>query len=88
MRGTAVLAGLAAATCWLVLFSLLGSGLASRVWWTVVAGGAAWLSALLLVRYGDRGVAVGVAVATGIGWAIAGGAVAVHWGLTGDWPLW
>lgn len=88
MRGLAVLAGLAGATCWLVLFSLLGTGLPDQVWWTFAAGCVAWLAALLLVRYGDRGVAVGVAVVTGLGWAVAGGAVAVHWGFTGDWPLW
>jgi hypothetical protein len=88
VRGLAVLAGLAGATCWLILFSLLGSDLSGQVWWTVAAGGAAWLAALVLVRYGDRGVAVGVAAATGVGWAFAGAAVAVHWGFTGDWPLW
>ena len=54
----------------------------------MAAGGGAWLAALALARYGDRGVAVGVAAATGLAWAVAGGAVAVHWGFTGDWPLW
>jgi hypothetical protein len=54
----------------------------------VRADGVAWLAALALVRHGDRGAAVGVAAATGVGWAVAGGVVAVHWGVTGDWPLW
>jgi hypothetical protein len=88
VRGLAVLAGLGGATCWLVLFALLGGDLRGQVWWTVAAGGVAWLAALALARYGDRGVAVGVTVATGVAWAVAGGAVAVHWGFTGDWPLW
>lgn len=88
MRARGVLAGLAAGACWLVLFALLGRGLAGYVWWTLAAGGAAWLAALALGWHGDRGVATGVAVVTGVGWAVAGGAVAVRWGTTGDWPLW
>lgn len=88
MRLRGVLAGLGAGTLWLLLFALLGRGLAGQVWWTVAAGGVAWLASLALVRYGDRGVAVGVAAVTGVAWAVAGGAVAVHWGVTGDWPLW
>jgi uncharacterized membrane protein YccC len=88
VRARGVLAGLGAGAGWLLLFMLLGNDLPGRVWWTVGAGGAAWLAALALVRYGDRGVAVGVAAVTGLGWTVAGGAVAVHWGVTGDWPLW
>jgi hypothetical protein len=88
VRARGVLAGLGAGVCWLLLFALIGGGLATHVWWTVAAGGVAWLAALALVRHGDRGAAVGVAAATGVGWAVAGGVVAVHWGVTGDWPLW
>jgi hypothetical protein len=88
VRAGGVLAGLGAGAAWLFLFALLGADLAGHVWWTVAAGAAAWVAALGLARYGDRGVAVGVAAATGAGWAVAGGAVAVHWGVTGDWPLW
>jgi hypothetical protein len=88
VRARSVLAGLAAGACWLLLFGLLGAGVASRVWWVVAAGAAGWLAALALARAGDRGAAVGVAAATGVGWAVAGGVVAVHWAVTGDWPLW
>jgi hypothetical protein len=88
VRARGVLAGLAAALVWLTLFALLGSGVSSHAWWTFGAGAASWLAALALARYGDRGVAVGVAAATGVGWAVAGGTVAVHWVVTGDWPLW
>lgn len=88
MRAGGVLAGVAGGGCWLGLFVLLGHDLPSRVWWTVAAGALAWLVALVLSRYGDRGVAVGVAVAAGCGWVAAGGAVALYWSVTSDWPLW
>lgn len=89
VRAGGVLAGLAGGAAWLLLFTRLGSGsLASYVWWAVAAGGVAWLVAFGLARYGDRGVAVGVALATGAGWTVAGGAVTLSWVITGDWPLW
>lgn len=88
VRAAGVVAGLGAGSGWLLLFTLLDGDLPGRVWWAVAAGGLAWLAALALARYGDRGVAVGVAVAVGAGWAVAGGLVARHWAVTGDWPLW
>jgi hypothetical protein len=88
VRAGGLLAGLAGGAGWLLLFTLLGSGLPSRVWWAVAAGGVAWLVAVGLARSGDRGVAVGVALATGAGWAVAAGLVALSWAITGDWPLW
>lgn len=88
VRAGAVLAGFGAAAGWLGLFALLGADLRGRLWWTVVAGGVAWLASLALARSGDRGVAVGVALATGAGWSLVGGLVALHWWVGGDWPLW
>lgn len=88
VRAGAVLAGFGGGAGWLVLFGLLGGGFAGHVWWLVAGGGLAWLGALVLARFGDRGVAVGVAVATGSGWSLAGALVAVVWAVTGDWPLW
>jgi hypothetical protein len=88
VRVRGVLVGLAAGTGWLLLFALLGGDPRARVWWTVASGGAAWLAALVLARYGDRGAAVGVAVAVGLGWAVTGAVVALSWAVTGDWPLW
>jgi hypothetical protein len=88
VRTGGVLGGLAAGSGWLLLFTLLGDDLPGRVWWAVATGGAAWLVAVGLARHGDRGAAVGVALATGAGWTVAGGLVALSWALTGDWPLW
>jgi hypothetical protein len=88
IRAGAVLSGLAAAGVWLILFGSLGSGLASYVWWTIGAAVSAWLVALLLAVLGDRGVAVGVAVASSLGLSIAMTFVALRWIGTYDWPLW
>lgn len=88
VRARGVLAGAAAGTAWMVLFGLLGSDLRSYLWWLIGAGAVAWLVALGLARYGDRGVAVGTTLAAGAGWTVAGGLVALYWSVTGDFPLW
>lgn len=88
VRAPAVLAGLAATTGWLVLFAVPGGDLRGHVWWLLAGGAGAWLASVVLARRGDRGVAVGVAAATGVAWAAVGGLVALDWALTGDWPLW
>jgi hypothetical protein len=88
VRGPAVAAGLTGTAAWLLVFGLLGGDLAGFVWWTVIAGLAAWLVALVLLRHGDRGVAAGITITTALGWSIAATAVAVRWAATGDWPLW
>lgn len=88
VRTVPVLVGAAAGGAWLGVFALLGHDVATRVWWTVAAGAVAWLAALLLAVRGDRGVAVGLAVAVGAGGTLAGGAVGLVWLVTTDWPLW
>jgi hypothetical protein len=88
VTGAGVAAGAVTAFAWLLLFGLLGRDVAGYVWWTGVAGGLAWLAALALVRYGDRGVATGVAIVTAGGWSIAAAVLAVRWAQTGNWPLW
>ncbi|MFI6759419.1 hypothetical protein ACIBF5_09790 [Micromonospora sp. NPDC050417] len=87
IQAGALAAGAGLTTAWLLFFGLLGGDLRGYVWWTVLAGAVAWLAALLLVRFGDRGAAVGVAFVTAFGWAIAAAAVAVRWSTAG-WPLW
>ena len=49
---------------------------------------SAWIVALVLSILGDRGVAVGVALISGIGLSVAMGFVAARWIGTGDWPMW
>jgi hypothetical protein len=88
VRGGAIAAGLGAGVAWLLLFGLLGRDLRGYAWWTLVSGAIAWAVSLVLARYGDRGAAVGVAVATSLGWGFAATAVAVRWATTADWPLW
>ncbi len=88
ITGAGVAAGALVAFAWLLLFGLLGGGVAGYAWWTLLAGGLAWVAAAVLVRHGDRGVATGVAIVTAGGWSIAAAIVAMRWAQTGDWPLW
>ena len=82
-----VAAGAGAAALWLLLFGLLATTARSYVWLTFVAGAVAWISALVLARLGDRGVAIGVALSTSVGVAIAGIVITVQWS-AGHWLLW
>src|SRR5690606_21518659 len=79
VRTTRVLVGLAAGSLRQLLFGLLGGGPTAYAWWSLAAGGAAWLVALVLARHGDRGVAVGVALATATGWSVVATVVALIW---------
>jgi len=83
-----VVSGLAATALWFVLFGSLGSDLGSYAWWTIGAAVVAWAVSLVLAVLGDRGVAVGVAVASGIAVSIASLFVTLWWYNTLDWPLW
>jgi hypothetical protein len=83
-----VLSGLAATTLWFILFGSLGRDLASYAWWTILAAVSAWLVAGVLTVIGDRGVAVGVAIAGGAGLSAALCFVALRWIGTDDFPLW
>ncbi|WP_083971304.1 hypothetical protein [Actinoplanes awajinensis] len=83
-----VLSGLAAGAVWLILFGSLGRDLVSYAWWTIAAAVSAWLVALVLTLIGDRGVAAGVAIVSGIGLSVALGFVTARWVDTYDFPLW
>lgn len=87
VRAAAVAAGLVAGAVWMLLFGVLGTSLRSYGWFTIVAGVLAWGAALVLARLGDRGVAVGVAISTGIGWSVAWFVMVIAWSV-GEWPLW
>ncbi|WP_306216246.1 hypothetical protein [Actinoplanes sp. RD1] len=83
-----LMAGIGAGALWFVLFGALAHSLATYAWWTVTAAVSAWLVSVFLALFGDRGVAVGVALTAGIGLSVAAGFVAADWIATGDWPLW
>jgi hypothetical protein len=90
VRSGPVWAGLGVGALWMLLFALQaatsGSG-RGYVWLTVAGGVLAWCVSLLLAKLGDRGVAVGVALASGIGVAIAGLVVAIE-AFSGHWLPW
>jgi len=81
------LLGTAAGLLWMLLFGLLAHTPRAYAWWTIAAGAAGWIAAFVLARSGDRGVAAGVAIASGLGVAIAFSVVAVDL-FHGRWLLW
>lgn len=87
VRVGAVLAGAGVTAAWLLLLGLLATTARSFVWLILVAAAVAWLASLGLVRYGDRGVAVGVALSAGAGFSIAGVLLVARW-VTVGWLLW
>jgi hypothetical protein len=82
-----VLAGFIGGALWMMLFGLLASNARGYIWLTIIAGGLAWVIAVVLARYGDRGVAVGVAVATSFALTVATIVVIARWA-GGVWLLW
>jgi hypothetical protein len=82
-----VLCGAVGAGVWLLAFGLQSVTLRGYLSWTGVGGGLAWLAALVLVRSGDRGVAVGIAAAVAVAWSIAGVSVLAEWFRLGVWPV-
>ena len=88
VRSGAVWAGLGAGALWMLLFALQGTSSGrAHAWFTIAGGLLAWAVAMLLAKVGDRGVAVGVAIASGIGVAITG-LVVVFTAFGGHWLLW
>jgi hypothetical protein len=87
VRMGGILAGAGACAMWLLLVGLFAGSVRGYVWLTLFAAAVAWLCATILVRFGDRGVAVGVALVGGLGISIAVLVVIGRWASTG-WPLW
>jgi len=80
------MAGGGAAAAWMLFIGLLGTSTQSYVWLTIVAALVAAGCALALARFGDRGVAVGVAIVTGLALSVAMAVTLQRWITTG-WPL-
>jgi hypothetical protein len=87
VRAGGVLCGAIAAGVWLLAFGMLSVTLRGYLGWTLLAGVLAWCAAIFLSARGDRGVAVGVAAATGVAWAVATLSVCAEWARMGAWPV-
>ncbi|WP_373319633.1 hypothetical protein [Rugosimonospora africana] len=87
VRRPAVAAGAGSGALWMLLFGLLASNARGYAWLSISAGLVAWLTALALARYGDRGVAVGIAISSAVGVGIAGIVVLARFA-GGHWLLW
>jgi hypothetical protein len=74
-------------SAWLLLFGLLATSARGYLWLTIVASASAWVCAYSLLRIGDRGVAVGVGLATGVGTSIGFVFMIEQW-VSSGWPLW
>ena len=72
---------------WQLLIGLLATTVRGYFFLTLAASVVATLVALVLMRFGDRGAAAGVAVSTGIGLSVAFGVVLQRW-VTSGWQLW
>ncbi len=79
--------GLVGGVLWMALFAAQAVSARGYVWLTITAAVLGSLVAGVLVRRGDRGVAVGVAAAAGAGLAIAALVVVARWS-GGAWLLW
>lgn len=88
VRAAPLLSGMAAGITWLALFGFLAADLYGYAWWSILAATVAWGVAVVLTLLGDRGVATGIAITTGIGLSVAMGFVTYRWIATIDWPLW
>lgn len=87
IRGGAVALGIVGGGLWMMLFGLLASTAGGYAWVSLIAGLVATGVAVLLARLGDRGAAVGIALAVAVGLSVTAVVVAVRWA-GGDWVLW
>jgi hypothetical protein len=87
IRLPAVAAGAGCAVVWYALFGLVWGGAAGYVWLSILAGVSAGAVALLLALRGDRGVATGIALVSGVALAVAGVVLVGFW-ISGNWLLW
>jgi hypothetical protein len=71
----------------MALLGVLGTTARAYVWWSIAAGLLGWAGSVALAKYGDRGVAAGVAMACAIGVTVSFIVVTAHW-VGGHWLLW
>ncbi|HEY7224315.1 MAG TPA: hypothetical protein VH561_12120 [Micromonosporaceae bacterium] len=87
VRISSVVLGAGMALAWQILLAGFSDSLRGLFWRCVAAVLVAWGVAGLLLRFGDRGAAAGVALASSLGGCVAAILVTVRW-LTVGWPLW
>ncbi|WP_370467085.1 hypothetical protein, partial [Actinocatenispora comari] len=87
IRARSVWAGIGSTVVWFGMFAAISWSARAYAWSTLGAAALALLAAIALLRYGDRGVAVGVAATAGCCLGIAGIVVVVS-AFTGHWLLW
>jgi hypothetical protein len=87
VRSGRVWAGAGAAALWMLLFGLQASTIRAYAWITIAAAVVALGAAGILAKFGDRGVAVGVAISSGIGLSVAG-LFGAFQAFSGHWILW
>src|SRR6185437_9119178 len=87
VRSGRVWAGAGVGSLWMLLFGLQAGTVRTYAWITIFAAAIALGVAGLLARFGDRGVAVGVAIASGIGLSVAG-LFGMFQAFSGHWILW
>jgi hypothetical protein len=87
VRAGRVAAGAGIGALWMLLFALQASTARTYAWLTIVAAVLAWAVAVVLARFGDRGAAVGVTIASGAGLTIAMLVIAIRLA-GGHWLLW
>jgi hypothetical protein len=79
--------GILGGTAWMMLGGLLATSAGAYVWTTIAAAVLAWVVAVVLVRFGERGAAVGLAISAGFGLTVAIAVLTLRWA-SGDWLLW
>lgn len=87
VSGSSVALGMLVAGLWMALTAAQTSSLRAYALVTMIAGVVAWAVAAVLCRFGNRGTAAGVAMASAVGIAVATVVVVVRWASSG-WPLW
>jgi hypothetical protein len=86
VRVPAVIVGAATTLGWQILVSLFATSVRGLLTLLLMAAAVATAVAAALLRFGDRGVAVGVGLAATMGGCAAAAVAAVRW-LTVGWPL-
>lgn len=87
IRPARLVSGFVGGLLWMSLAGAQTMSLGAYGWASIAAAILAWIVALVLVRVGDRGVAVGIAISSSFGLSVATVMIVMRWSGSG-WPLW